>query len=76
MRFRLTVADIDIRFDSDEPLAVLVAHAKDLLEAACEVDRSAETDADEKHPLGFAGSHDLDPGRHDPPTAPWYDDEE
>jgi len=63
MRLRLVVADIDIRVEADTLDQCMTATLQ-LLGAAAAIERTEE-EPDERAPLGFTITSELDPHRHD-----------
>lgn len=63
MRLRLVVADIDIRVEADT-LDQCMSATLQLLRAAAAIERTEE-EPDERAPLGFTMTSELDPHRHD-----------
>ena len=77
MKARITVGEVDIRLDGHE---LTHRQLRDLLRQAAHHALTLNTKPDEPEPntssLGFTAHLDLDPGRHDPPQAPFYEDED
>lgn len=76
MKARITVGEVDIRLDGHE---LTHRQLRDLIRQAA-LYAVALNKPDEPEPpttsLGFTAHLDLDPGRHDPPQAPFYEDED
>lgn len=80
MRVRITVGEVEVRLDGLElttrEIRALMRHAAGI---ALAVDTSKDVTIDVEEPrssLGFTAHLELDPNRHEPPAAPWWDDEE
>ncbi len=79
MKTRITVGEIDIRLDGHD---LTHRQLRDLIRQAAThaltLTLSSKPDDPEPPPtsLGFTAHLDLDPGRHDPPQAPFYEDED
>lgn len=80
MRTRITVGDIDVRLDGhDLTHAQLRALIRAATRHALELEKASKPEPEEQPTvsgLGFTAHLDLDPGRHEPPQAPWYDGED
>lgn len=80
MRLRITVGEVELRLDGLELTArevrSLMRHAAGIA-LAVDTPKDITVDVDEpRSSLGFTAHLELDPNRHDPPAAPWWDDEE
>lgn len=80
MRVRITVGEVELRLDGLEltPREVrsLMRHAAGIA-LAVDTPKDITVDVDEpRSSLGFTAHLELDAGRHEPPSAPWYDDED
>lgn len=80
MRIRITVGEVELRLDGLElttrDVRSLMRHAAGI---ALAVDTPKDVTVDVEEPrssLGFTAHLELDAGRHEPPSAPWWDDEE
>lgn len=77
MKTRITIGDVEIRLDGHELThAQLRALIRAATTAATLAGKPEPDDSSTGTPLGFTAHLDLDPGRHDPPQAPWYDGED
>jgi hypothetical protein len=80
MKTRITVGEIDIRLDGhDLTHTQLRALIKAATRYALEINTHTKAENDEPATgsgIGFTAHLDLDPGRHEPPQAPWYDGED
>lgn len=80
MRTRITVGDIDLRLDGhDLTHAQLRALIRAATRHALELEKATKPEPEEQPTvsgIGFTAHLDLDPGRHEPPQAPWYDGED
>jgi hypothetical protein len=79
MKTRITVGEIDIRLDGHD---LTHRQLRDLIRQATAhaIAVNLTNKPDDPEPptssIGFTAHLDLDTGRHDPPTPPWYDDED
>ena len=80
MKTRITVGEIDLRLDGhDLTHAQLRALIRAATRHALELEKASKPEPEEQPTvsgLGFTAHLDLDPGRHEPPQAPWYDGED
>lgn len=79
MKVRLVIGEVEVTLSGVE---LTLRQVKDLMRSAGSIalalPREPEIigETDKGHPIGFTASIDLDPERHDPPSLPWWDDEE
>lgn len=79
MKVSLIVGGVEVTLSGVE---LTLRQVKDLMRSAGSIalalPREPEIigETDKGHPIGFTASIDLDPERHDPPSLPWWDDEE
>ena len=72
---RISVADVELRLTGPD-LAELLKAVHDLLPMVAAVDREVDDDLEDRPPLGFSATVDLDPDRQRLTEPVWFADEE
>jgi|694.fasta_scaffold03440_40 hypothetical protein len=80
MRVRITVGDVELRLDGLEltprEVRALMRHAAGIALAVAPETPVAVDVEEPRSSLGFTAHLELDTARHDPPSMPWWDDED
>ena len=79
MKVSLVIGGVEVTLSGVD---LTLRQVKDLMRSAGSIalalprEPDATLEVDKGHPIGFTASIDLDPDRRDPPSMPWWDDEE
>lgn len=79
MKVSLVIGGVEV---SVSGLDLTPRQVRELMKSAASIalalprEPDATFEPDRGHPIGFTAAIELDPERHAPPSAPWYDDEE
>lgn len=79
MKVSLVIGGVEVTLSGVD---LTLRQVKDLMRSAGSIALALPRDTDmvlepeRGNPIGFTASIDLDPERRDPPSLPWWDDEE